>query len=104
VSTQFIEGDFVVVQLTPETKRSHPVSNVGIVMSYKIEENGWQIQCIRRVSKTSNNQFSFPENDDMAVYTTVDIVARLSLPKIVGTRNVFHFRAVELYSYVHSLR
>ncbi len=96
-------GEFVVVQVKGTQKQRQPEYYVGMVIEWSEDESGWLIKCMRRVIRTNPSQFSFPDKEDVALYSLCDIVAHLSLPKIVGKRNIYHFHVLELTPFVNSL-
>jgi hypothetical protein len=95
-----------VVQLNPEGKRKKvtPAFYVGVIVEWKDDQGGWLIRCMRRVSAFCTHQFCYPDLDDVCLYSPLDIMKRLSIPKIVGRREVYHFDVTQLTDYVHALR
>jgi hypothetical protein len=77
---------------------------VGVIVEWKEDQRGWLIRCMRRMSEFCANQFRYPDLDDLCLYSPLDIKTRLSIPKIVGRREVYHFDITQLSKYVHALR
>jgi hypothetical protein len=100
-------GDFVVVQLKGQRKQSATIYYIGVVLEWRdvpdVDVPGWIIKCMRRVSQNNPSQFTFPEKEDISLFSVSDVVARLTSPIIVGSRGVYHFSLLELYPFVISL-
>jgi hypothetical protein len=95
-----VENEFVVVRLLPATRNKEYVFYVGKVVQQ--EENGYMIQCMRRWSKVSVTQFSFPQVKDLAFYGSEDVVQHLSTPRVA--RGIYHFLENELATFSQFLR
>jgi hypothetical protein len=91
---------FVVVRLQPTRKKAKPVFFVGYVISGG-EGRLWRIQCMRRHGEAIN-QFIFPSEDDIDMYSYDEIVKVLPGPKI--ERSVHHFPIGEFDEFSSALR
>jgi hypothetical protein len=93
-------NDFVLLKMIAQTRKVEVTYYyVGRVLSRTASEV--TIQCMRR-HNLSLNQFTYPSEDDINVYSGQDLVKRLSLPKIV--RGVHHFPCDELALFTKTLR
>jgi hypothetical protein len=68
------------------------VHYVGVVV--RAVEHGYEVQCMRRHTLENIYQFRFPDQDDISIYQSADIITRLSHPKQI--RLVYEFSQVEL--------
>ena len=81
----FDVGSYVVVKCEI-SGRARPVNVYYDGSMIQLVEDGWQIQCMRKVPK---GKYSFPDVDDISTFKNVDIVKVLCCNKVVRTVYVF---------------
>jgi hypothetical protein len=94
--------DYVLVKFQPVAKKRIPTYYVGYVTAHCPGSNSWTVKCMRR-HRASQNQFVFPQQPDIHLYSADDIVCVLSPPKCPPNRSVYHF-SNDFSPYLSALR
>lgn len=92
-SNEYNEGDYILVQFIPETKRRQAVMYVGQVQEVLRENNDNILYCkfLRMTvgTKMPKNSFKYPEIDDLSIVDINQVKMKLPVPK--SKRGIYTF-------------